>query len=144
MCVYSRLLRIINYPYWQLPVFSTVSISLVQDQNSLCSAIALICSFENLHLVRFEEFMDGFGFSPLTANYISRNPDYEEVNKEGLYKLRITEAERYNGTRFRCRGYLEDLSQLFRSDEWKLTVTCELNKISCAFNNYGVQQYGCQ
>ena len=110
----------------------------MQDQNSLCSTIVLICSFENLYYVRFEELIDGFGFSSLTTNYISRNPDYEEVDREGLYKLRITQAEKYNGTRYRCHGYLEDLSQLFLSDEWKLTVTCELNQISCAFNNYDV------
>ena len=116
----------------------------MQDQDSLCSAIVLICSFENLHFVRFEVFMDDFGFSPLTTNYISRNPDYDEVDREGLYKLRITQAERYNGTRYRCRGYLEDFSKLFRSDEWKLTLTCELNQISCAFNNYDMQRYRCQ
>ena len=130
-------------PYCQLPVFSTVSISLTQDQNSLCSATELICSFANLHFVHFDKFTDGFGFSPLTTNYISQHPDYEEVDEEGLYKLRITQAERYNGTRYRCRGYLEGLSQLFFSNEWKLIVTCELNQISCAFNNCSVQQYGC-
>ena len=89
----------------------------------------LICSFENLYFVRFEEFIDDrFGFSPLTTNYISRNADYEEVNSDGLYKLRITRAERHNGTRYRCYGFVEDLSEEFRSDEWKLVVPCKLNQ----------------
>ena len=84
-----------------------------------------------------DEYIDEFGlYSSLSKGTISQNPDYDEVDREGLYKLRITQAEKYNGTRYRCRGYLEDLSQIFFSNEWKLTVTCELNQISCALDNY--------
>ena len=96
--------------------------------------------------MQVEEFIDGFGFSPLTENYISQNPDYKQYYREGLYKLIITSPERYNGTQYRCFGYLdEDLSVIdqLHSSEWNLTVTCKLNQFSCAFNNYGVQQYGC-
>lgn len=109
-------------------VFPTESISLTQDRNSLCTSIVLICSFDNLHFVRFEEFVtEGFGFSTLTTNYISSNPDYEEIVSDGLYKLRITRAERYNGTRYRCHGFVGDLSEAFHSDEWQLVVPRKLN-----------------
>ena len=79
--------------------------------------------------MRIEEYVaDGIRFSPLTTNYISGNPDYEEVVSDGLYQLRITQVERHNGTRYRCHGFIEDLSAEFNSDEWKLVVPCELNQ----------------
>lgn len=64
-------------------------------------------------------------FSPLTTTYISGNPDYEEVVSDGLYELRIARVERYNGTRYRCHGFGEDLSEMIHSNEWTLVVPGE-------------------
>ena len=113
-------------------VFPAIAISLTLDleHSSLCSEIVLICSFDNVHFVRFEESVAEERFSTLTSNYIASNPDYEEVASDGLYRLRITQLEKYNSTRYRCNGFNEDLSQVFRSDEWKLIVPCELNQIT--------------
>lgn len=111
----------------------TVSISLSQEHGSLCSPIVLMCSFDNLEFVGFEEFVaDGIRFSALTPYSISRNPDYEEVASDGLRKLRITQVERHNGTRYRCHGFTED-SEVFHSDEWKLVVPREFESSSCVF-----------
>ena len=109
-------------------VFPTVAISLTLDveHGSLCSGIVLICSFDSVHFVRFEESVAEGRFNTLTSNYIASNPDYEEVASDGVYRLRITQLKKYNGTRYRCHGFNADLSQVFRSDEWKLIVPREL------------------
>ena len=87
--------------------------------------------------MRIEEYVaDGIQFNRLTTNYISRNPDYEEVVSDGLYKLRISQVERHNGTRYRCHGFAEDLSEVFSSDEWKLVVPCELNQVVVCLCKY--------
>ena len=109
-------------------VFSaeTISLALDLEHGSLCSGIVLSCSFDNVHFVRFEESVAEGRFNTLTSNYIASNPDYEVVASNGLYKLRVTQLEKYNGTRYRCHGFNADLSQVFRSDEWKLIVPREL------------------
>ena len=86
----------------------------------------LQCSFSNVHFVRLEEFITNSNqFSPLTTTYISRNPDFEEVVRDGLYTLRIAAADRYNGTRYRCRGFGADFSEVFHSNEWTLIIPGE-------------------
>ena len=81
----------------------------------------------------FEEFVaDGFRFSALTPHSVSRNPDYEEEASDGWHKLRISQVERHNGTRYRCHGFTEDYS-VFRSHEWQLVVPREFESSSCVF-----------
>lgn len=72
-----------------------------------CStSIVLKCSFCDLHYVRFEELADdALRFVVLTSNNILRNSDYEEVVSDGLYKLKIAQVMKYNGTQYRCHGF---------------------------------------
>ena len=76
--------------------------------------------------MRIEEFLlNSNRFSPLTTTYISRNPDFEEEASDGIYTLSIAADDRYNATRYRCRGFGADLSEVIYSNEWTVIVPGE-------------------
>ena len=97
-----------------------------QDPVPPCStSIVLRCSFCDLRYVRFEELAaDAFRFVVLTSNNILRNSDYEEVVSDGLYKLKIAQIIRHNGTLYRCHGF-DDTSLKVSSAPFKLLIPCE-------------------
>lgn len=107
-------------------VFSTVPLSLSRESAPLCSpSMELKCSYRHVYYVRIEEFVtDSMRFSLLTSIFISNNPDFEEEESDGLYTLRVARIDRYNGTRYRCHGFGEDLSVVV-SEEWTLIVPGE-------------------
>lgn len=107
------------------PTLSAECISLTPQGPICLPSITLECSFCNLHFVIFEEFLaDGFRFNPLTPNLLLRRPDYEEMFGDGLYTLRITDIERYNGTQYRCHGF-DDTASKISSDPLTLIVPGE-------------------
>lgn len=74
---------------------------------------------------------DGWRFNPFTTNDISSNPNLEEERSDRLYRLRIARIERYNLTRFRCRGLNKGTHRpwIHSQVEWKLVVPGELDQL---------------
>lgn len=63
-------------------------------------------------------------FKTLTSNRIARNPDFEESSGNDVYKLRISQVMKYNGTQYRCFGFNENV-ELQYSNQWKVVLPSE-------------------
>ena len=62
-------------------------------------------------------------FNTLSSYRIAQNPDFEESFGNNVYKLTISQVQKYNGTKYRCYGLVNFILQ--RSNQWKVVVPGE-------------------
>lgn len=67
----------------------------------------LPCVANGATSIFFQVFeVNGFRFLTLTSVTIQGDPDYDELQTNNIYTLRVINTEKHNGSRFRCTGFI--------------------------------------
>ena len=108
------------------PTFFSAGSLLLSQAGSTCSnSTVLVCAYNNSMYVGMQKFdADQNSFKTLTSYRIARNPDFEESFGNNVYKLKISQVMKYNGTQYRCFGYDENF-ELQYSNQWKVVIPSE-------------------
>ena len=111
-------------------LFSAGSFVLSQEGSTCSNSTVLVCSYTNLTYVGMQALdTRQKRFNTLSSYRISRNPDFEESFGENVYRLKVSQVQKYNYTQYRCSGINEDDGNYQYSNQWKIVIPGEFISI---------------
>lgn len=96
----------------------------VETQECGSGSAVLPCYASGVKHILFQVYeYDGHGFSTLSPSRISADPEYEEIEVNGVYKLRVVRIDNHNGSVYRCLGFFN--GEIVYSNEVLLLQSCK-------------------
>ena len=93
------------YSLLLIPHLGVISLSIETLECGSGSAV-LPCTASGVRSILFQVFeYNGFKFSTLDPGRISIDPEYDEIEVDGVYKLRVVHVHNHNGSLYRCTAF---------------------------------------
>ena len=102
---YKFAILITLYCILLIPPSGVISLSIETLECGSGSAV-LPCTASGVRSILFQVYeYNGIKFSTLDPGRLSIDPEYDEIEVDGVYKLRVVHVHDHNGSLYRCTGF---------------------------------------